>query len=484
MKSKWSLGGWVDSHRQSPITKWSHQGLTCSSDEVPHGIVSCHNDIFGAILTVLHKRPSNRCGRFAQSLDPDELQEQLARQYFNPQRPARGRGNRGGASRRPRPAREEDDGDDAREQHGQHSVHEDGPQEQKQAENGDQEGTSATVRASGSGSEQRRKSHEETGATPAGDSESSAVIDWASDAAKKRHRKRYNIPPKSNSAVLLRDKNTLASSGAEHYSLDLLQWGLIPAWSKEPPEGGSLHTINCTCESLSQGTPLWRSVRDSKRCIVVADGFYEWLTKGKDKLPNFIKPADGRLLCMAGLYDHATFGGNFDPVTTFTIITVPANKQMSTLHHRMPAILRDPEEVRLWLSEEKWSKPVEDLIRPYENELTIYQVPKGVGKVGNESPTFIEPIKGAPGTLETMFAKQSSQGSPASSASASTSSAIPKSTFPSRITSEKDVAVHKRKRQDIIEVINLLDDSDGATESEGETDLKPVLKSRKLSKAS
>ncbi|SCZ97919.1 BZ3500_MvSof-1268-A1-R1_Chr3-3g06456 [Microbotryum saponariae] len=432
--------------------------------------------------------PEPPCGRFAQSYDADDLQQELVRQYFIPQRP-RGRRDRGGAPPRDDDDHNDDDGDDGG---GDDEAQEDQEQQLDQGEgsrfheritDGQQEGTIGSGQASGSGFSEERSS------STARASGSSGVIEWASDTAKKRYRPRYNVPPKSNSAVLLRDKTMSARSRAERYSLDLLQWGLIPAWSKEPPEGGPLHTINCTYENLSQGTPLWRSVRDSKRCIVVADGFYEWLTKGKDKLPHFIKPADGRLLCMAGLYDHATrvslaqirdtFGDSFDPVTTFTIITVPANQQMSTLHHRMPAILQNPEEIRLWLSEEKWTKPVENLIRPYERELTIYQVPKGVGKVGNESPTFIEPIKGAPGTLETMFAKQNSQGSPNMPKSASAASPKWKSSSP--VTLKKAPATHKRKKESSIEVIDLLDDSDGAAEGESDADAKPAKKLREAS---
>lgn len=90
------------------------------------------------------------------------------------------------------------------------------------------------------------------------------------------------------------------------YKLDSLQWGLIPGWSKEPPTSPQ-HTINATCEKLFEGGGLWGSLRDKKRCVVVADGFFEWKqgSNSKSKLAHFVKPKKGKLMMMAGLWDKA-----------------------------------------------------------------------------------------------------------------------------------------------------------------------------------
>lgn len=135
-------------------------------------------------------------------------------------------------------------------------------------------------------------------------------------------------------------------------------------------------------------------------------GFYEWLTKGKEKQPHFVKLADGKLMIMAGLYARAKFDGEDEPLSSFTIITTSSNKQLSFLHDRMPALLTRPEEVKTWLSGDKWSPKLQALVRPYEGELTCYPVLKEVGKVGTENPEYIRPIAERKGNLASFFSKQ------------------------------------------------------------------------------
>lgn len=109
----------------------------------------------------------------------------------------------------------------------------------------------------------------------------------------------------SNTPSASLDEGTPGTKPA--YKLDSLQWGLIPSWSKEPPSGPQ-HTINATCEKLFEGGGLWGSVRDKKRCVVVAEGFYEWKAAeggGKGKQPHFVRMKEGKLMMMAGLWDRA-----------------------------------------------------------------------------------------------------------------------------------------------------------------------------------
>lgn len=157
-------------------------------------------------------------------------------------------------------------------------------------------------------------------------------------------------------------------------------------------------------------------MKQKKRCIVVCQGFYEWLKKdgSKTKIPHFVKRKDGQLMCLAGLWDCAKFEGDLAPWTltsapllthcsagsdeklyTYTIITTDSNKQLQFLHDRMPVLLENgSEEVRTWLDPNRyqWSKELQSLLKPYQGELDIYPVPKEVGKVGNNSPSFIVPI--------------------------------------------------------------------------------------------
>lgn len=91
------------------------------------------------------------------------------------------------------------------------------------------------------------------------------------------------------------------------HKLQSMKWGLVPFWTKRQPDYGSLmRTINCRDDSLLQDRGMWTSMKRHKRCVVVCQGFYEWLKKGpggKEKIPHFVKRKDGGLMCFAGLWD-------------------------------------------------------------------------------------------------------------------------------------------------------------------------------------
>lgn len=103
---------------------------------------------------------------------------------------------------------------------------------------------------------------------------------------------------------------------ATHYKLQSMKWGLIPFWTKRNPDYGAvMKTINCRDDSLSgigtTGGSMWNSMKGRKRCIVLAQGFYEWLKSngGKEKVPHFVKRRDGKLMCFAGLWDCVQYEG-------------------------------------------------------------------------------------------------------------------------------------------------------------------------------
>ncbi|KAI1418707.1 DUF159-domain-containing protein [Hypoxylon sp. FL1857] len=197
------------------------------------------------------------------------------------------------------------------------------------------------------------------------------------------------------------------------YKLQSMKWGLIPFWTKRNPDYGSMmKTINCRDDSLAQNGGMWNTMKARKRCIVVAQGFYEWLKKdgGKEKIPHFVKRKDGKLMCFAGLWDVVQYENDDQKHYTYTIITTDSNKQLRFLHDRMPVILDNgSEDLRKWLDPKRheWSKELQALLKPFEGELEVYPVSKDVGKVGNNSPNFIIPIdsKENKSNIANFFAK-------------------------------------------------------------------------------
>ena len=184
-----------------------------------------------------------------------------------------------------------------------------------------------------------------------------------------------------------------------NYHIKVMKWGLIPFWTKRSPDYGSMmRTINCRDDSLFEDRGMWTSMKRKKRCLVVAQGFYEWLKKGpggKEKIPHFVKRKDGDLMCFAGLWDCVKYEDSEEKLYTYTIITTDSNKQLNFLHDRMPVIL-DPgsDAIKIWLdpTRNKWSRELQSLLKPFGGELECYPVNKDVGKVGNNSPDFIVPI--------------------------------------------------------------------------------------------
>ncbi|GAB7350103.1 hypothetical protein MBLNU459_g0769t1 [Dothideomycetes sp. NU459] len=189
-----------------------------------------------------------------------------------------------------------------------------------------------------------------------------------------------------------------AATAETKYKLQAMKWGLIPFWTKRAPEyGGMLKTINCRDDSLAQPGGMWNTMKQRKRCIIVCEGFYEWLKKnnGREKIPHFVKRKDGQLLCLAGLWDCVKYEGQDEKLYTYSIITTDSNKQLKFLHDRMPVILENGSDaMKTWLDpgRSEWSKELQALLKPYDGELECYPVDRAVGKVGNNSPSFVVPI--------------------------------------------------------------------------------------------
>ncbi|KAK6439384.1 hypothetical protein LTR95_004414 [Oleoguttula sp. CCFEE 5521] len=207
-------------------------------------------------------------------------------------------------------------------------------------------------------------------------------------------------------------KKSASSKEATKYKLQGAKWGLIPFWTKRAPDYSSqLRTINCRDDSLSTAGGMWNTMKQRKRCVVVAEGFYEWYknpSNPKDKTPHYTKRKDGQMMCFAGLYDVVRYEGTETDIWTYTIITTDSNKQLKFLHDRMPVILEaGSKEMAEWLDPERvgWDKELQGMLKPFEGELECYAVDKGVGKVGNNSALFVVPVdsKANPKNIANFF---------------------------------------------------------------------------------
>lgn len=176
-----------------------------------------------------------------------------------------------------------------------------------------------------------------------------------------------------------------------------LHFTQVPFWTKRNPDYKSvMKSINARDDSLAKSGGMWNTMKQKKRCIVVAQGFYEWLKKngGKEKIPHFVKRKDEQLMCFAGLWDCVQYEGSDEKHYTYTIITTDSNKQLSFLHDRMPVILENgSDQIRTWLDPKRseWSKELQLLLKPYSGDLECYPVDKAVGKVrqAGASPTHL-----------------------------------------------------------------------------------------------
>lgn len=149
---------------------------------------------------------------------------------------------------------------------------------------------------------------------------------------------RYNIAPRSHAPVIRRRRADNNASGSAHRAegviLHTMKWGLVPHWSKH--DDGNLNTINARCEALVEGGGMWGSIKGKKRCAIPCQGYYEWLKKGKDRLPHFMRRANGDLLLLAGLYDIVTLEGL---CTNFHLQSKPkddvrSNRTVVDVHYR------------------------------------------------------------------------------------------------------------------------------------------------------
>jgi putative SOS response-associated peptidase YedK len=168
-----------------------------------------------------------------------------------------------------------------------------------------------------------------------------------------------------------------------------LRWGLLPSWAKDETIANRL--INARAETLAE-KPSFRSAYRKRRCIVPADGFYEWAKRPYGKQPYYIHASDGSILALAGLWERWTPPDDGDVIDSFTIVTTAANGRVQPLHDRMPVIL-GPEAVASWLDPASEPEAVSELLGPCPDAwLALHPVARAVGNVRNEGPELIAAI--------------------------------------------------------------------------------------------
>jgi putative SOS response-associated peptidase YedK len=199
-----------------------------------------------------------------------------------------------------------------------------------------------------------------------------------------------NFPPRYNVAPTQPIPIVRLAGGKREYAL--MRWGLIPAWVKDP-RGFSL-LINARGESVLD-KPAFRNAMKRRRCLIPADGFYEWKDEGKFRRPFYIRPTTGEPMALAGLWETWT-GPNGEEMDTAVIVTTQANRMLLALHDRMPVVVL-PEAFDSWLDCAKVDAlSATALIAPAPDAaLEMHEVSAAVNKAANDTPDLIEPATNA-----------------------------------------------------------------------------------------
>ena len=189
---------------------------------------------------------------------------------------------------------------------------------------------------------------------------------------------RYNIAPTQFVAAIRNGEDN-------NPELAMLRWGLVPFWAKDPSIGNRM--INARAETVAE-KPAFRAAYRHRRCLVLADGFYEWHREGSVKTPYYISSADGQPFAFAALWDNWNSKDTDASVQSTTLITTEANDFMASLHHRMPVVLT-PDTAPRWLQggDDALGNALENM-----PELRAWAVDRRVNNARNEGADLIEAV--------------------------------------------------------------------------------------------
>jgi putative SOS response-associated peptidase YedK len=189
----------------------------------------------------------------------------------------------------------------------------------------------------------------------------------------------YNVAPGTEVPTVLLD-------GGER-RLEMLKWGLVPSWADDPGIGSRM--INARSETAPE-KPSFRRAFRSRRCLIPADGFYEWKRERGGKQPFFFRMTDGSPFAFAGLWESWE-GDGMGPIRSCTILTTAPNRVVGEVHNRMPVIL-PPDAYDAWLGSEAEKEELVSLLAPYPDDaMEAYPVSRAVNSPRNDGPGCIEP---------------------------------------------------------------------------------------------
>lgn len=207
-------------------------------------------------------------------------------------------------------------------------------------------------------------------------SPSEAVAALFGASAAESVKPRYNIAPTQFVASIRRNEDQLNE-------FTMLRWGLVPFWAKDPAIGNRM--INARAETVAE-KPSFRTAYRKRRCLILADGFYEWRKEGDGKTPYFISLANGQPFAFAGLWEMWQSKETDETLQTTTIVTTAANDFLSQVHHRMPIVL-EPENSTRWLDGDMG---LLDEVTAESPLFRAWPVQRTVNNARNEAPELIE----------------------------------------------------------------------------------------------
>jgi putative SOS response-associated peptidase YedK len=205
---------------------------------------------------------------------------------------------------------------------------------------------------------------------------------------------RYNIAPSQPVGIIRQDP----SKPERHFSL--ARWGLIPSWATDASIG--FKTINARAETVAD-KPAFRDAFVSRRCLLPADGFFEWRRSGKEKQPFHFGMQDDSLFAFAGLWERWN-----DPtgsvIESCSILTTTPNSLLADVHDRMPVILR-PENYDLWLDPGfKNVQALAEVLAPFDaSRMKSFPVSTRINTVANDDPDCIAPWQSSPPAQSALF---------------------------------------------------------------------------------
>ena len=189
----------------------------------------------------------------------------------------------------------------------------------------------------------------------------------------------YNVAPTQQVAAVVEDE--------DGRRLEMLRWGLVPSWADDPGIGARM--INARSETAPE-KPSFRRAFRGRRCLIAADGFYEWKRENGGKQPYYFRMQDGRPFAFAGLWESWEKGGD-GALLSCTILTTRANSVLNGIHERMPVIL-PPDAYDAWLDPDADREELGELMVPYPgDDLETYPVSRFVNSPRNNDERCVEP---------------------------------------------------------------------------------------------